>query len=134
MEKIEWSDDFSVGIELFDDHHKMLVKMLNSLVDINSNTSNENISGILTLIVNYTEFHFESEEELMDQEGFPELLSHKQEHFDLLEQVSTICYTDAVYGTKTIEEIYLFLKGWVSHHILKCDMKYKNFFNDRGIK
>ncbi len=81
MEQIVWSDDFSVGVKLFDEQHKRLIVMLNKMINNPAAaTKSETIFDILTDMTRYAQQHFKSEEALMIEHGYPHLEQHKNQH------------------------------------------------------
>ncbi|GAH38184.1 unnamed protein product, partial [marine sediment metagenome] len=66
MTNIEWDDKFSVGITLIDEQHKMLMQRLNDLSKaIERNQSIGEIVRVLGFLIDYTNFHFSTEEKHM---------------------------------------------------------------------
>jgi hemerythrin len=54
MDKIEWSDSFSVGVKLFDDQHKTIIGMINRLIEApNIDTNSAIITDLLTGMIEY---------------------------------------------------------------------------------
>lgn len=59
MQALVWEDRFSVGIKKFDQHHKILFEMINSLIFANENNSDSDIvKNTLEQLRSYTIFHF----------------------------------------------------------------------------
>ncbi len=134
MAFIDWKDDLSVGVKLFDKDHKQLFALANRLHDNITVGSQQNVlAPILKDLVNYTIYHFGHEEGMMLQYSYPDYEKHKQEHDILVEKVQD--YHDQVLSGKTSISLSLigFLKDWLMNHILVTDMKYKDFFIKKGI-
>lgn len=63
MEKIRWSDNLSVGVELIDEQHKMLIQRLNDMTSAIEESKGPNeIARTLNFLIEYTDFHFSAEE------------------------------------------------------------------------
>ncbi|MBF0247071.1 MAG: hemerythrin family protein [Alphaproteobacteria bacterium] len=124
---IEWSDDMSVGNDLLDKDHKILIKALNDFIQaIEDDEGVFVIDGIFTGLLNYTDFHFKREEKAMRIAGFPGLESHQGVHADLVEKVIDVRRRFMQCPTATLEtEVSDFLKSWLQDHILVQDMAYK---------
>jgi hemerythrin len=127
MERILWKDEYSVGIEKLDRQHKHLFEIINKLVTRPVASSGSNlVSQVLNEMYDYAKEHFTAEEELMQQYGYPELQAHKKQHEYF------IGTTDELSSEKiNPDEIAEFLKVWWLIHILKVDMKYKDFFKEK---
>ncbi len=135
MAFINWSDDLSVGVSLFDTDHKELIALANRLHDsITVGAQHGVLAPILKELVNYTIFHFGHEEGMMLQYSYPDYENHKTEHDDLIAKVQD--FDKQVQSGKTSITLSLigFLKEWLVNHILVTDMEYKTFFEKKGLK
>ena len=60
MEKIAWSESFSVGVRVLDAQYKQIVIMVNTLIEMNeAKVDSEIISDTLTKMTKYAIDHFE---------------------------------------------------------------------------
>jgi hemerythrin len=124
MEKILWKDEYSVGVEEFDRHHKHLFEIINKLITPPFPLSNlDPATEALVEMYDFAREHFTAEEELMQQYGYPELREHKKQHEYFIGTTNELSS-----GKINADEIAEFLKVWWLIHILKVDMKYKDFF------
>jgi hemerythrin len=71
----------------------------------------------------YAKEHFTDEEELMQQYDYPESQAHKKQHDYFIRTADELSS-----GKVSPDEIAEFLNVWWTIHILKVDMKYKEFF------
>ncbi len=135
MEKVIWDETFSVGVEVIDEQHKKLIKMLNKMIDAeNTNVNSEIISTVLTEMRQYASEHFALEEKYMLECGYLDYDSHKARHKEFLKKVSMLCI-ETMHQNKIVPtEILEYLKLWWTTHILKTDMKYKTLFNQMEFK
>jgi len=66
MQALVWEDRFSVGIREFDQHHKILFEMINSLIFAQEDSSDPDvIKNTLEQLGSYTIFNFVAEEAMM---------------------------------------------------------------------
>ncbi|MGD1042644.1 MAG: bacteriohemerythrin [Sedimentisphaerales bacterium] len=137
MEKIRWKDEYSVGVEKIDRQHRHLFEIINRLIDRSGSSGDSKlVSETLTEMLNYAKEHFTTEEELMQEYGYPEIESHKEQHiyfFKTTAELSISALNNQSINAPNnqsvvLREIVEFLKLWLTLHILKCDMKYKEFF------
>ncbi|MCK5851818.1 hemerythrin domain-containing protein, partial [bacterium] len=78
MKKILWTDEMSIGVELVDEQHKMLIQHLNDLTNaIESHHSVNQIVKTLDFLIEYTNFHFTEEEKHMSETNYPGLEHQK---------------------------------------------------------
>ncbi len=135
MEKIVFDETLSVGVRKLDEQHQQLIKMINTLIEAQSETlDSEETLELLTHMTEYADYHFSQEEQYMLEFNYSEYLSHKQEHVTFKKR--TVDFLSAAKrGKQTLKvEITAFLRNWLVNHILRSDMKYKNFFNEKGLK
>lgn len=126
MALITWQDSYSVGVELIDADHQLLVSLINQLDDaMTSGAGADTVGSVLNVLIEYTETHFGREELLMEKGGYPELEPHKREHAKLTAKVREIVeqYNAGNVG-RLDHEVMDFLKTWLTGHILGVDRKY----------
>lgn len=119
-----FSDDLRIGHEEIDRQHASLFEAVNRLHDaMRAGTSRQEQGNILAFLRTYTIEHFQSEEAVMREGAYPDLVSHKAKHDDLLRQVKGLeeKYTA---GSMTLSIMTLhFLKDWLVTHISEEDHK-----------
>lgn len=126
MALITWQDSYSVGVELIDADHQLLVSLINQLDDaMSAGAGADTVGSVLNVLIEYTETHFGREELLMEKGGYPELAPHKREHTKLTGQVRQIVDRYNAGDTGSVDnEVMDFLKTWLTGHILGVDRKY----------
>ena len=88
MAFLNWSENYSVGIEKIDRQHKKLVSFLNELYEAMQSGKGKDVLGkVLADLVFYTKTHFATEEQLMAQYSFPDYQNHKDIHAKLASKV-----------------------------------------------
>ena len=125
MQVLVWEERFSVGIREFDQHHKILFEMINSLIFAQEDKRDPDIiKNSLEQLRSYTIFHFVAEEAMMKHFEFEGLDEHIAEHEALLEQVVEYQERIAANDGVTIDELLNFLAGWLLDHTLGLDQLY----------
>jgi hemerythrin-like metal-binding protein len=117
-----------------DDQHGILMDAVNELRLAQMHGSGrEQIGELLDRLIEFTRMHFWSEEQLMEQTGFPALAEHRSEHRSFLAQVlqwaHRLQYGEAV----QICPLLCFLRDWLTEHIEEVDRQYGPWLNERGI-
>lgn len=134
-ELIRWTPELSVGIEEIDGQHKELVSLLNQLhVAIVERHAARDAAEILDRLVDYTRIHFAVEEALMRLLEYPDYEAHKAQHEELVEQVHQLRHKVIVEGKPITGELLLFLKRWLTEHILASDQRYAPHLLSRGVR
>lgn len=130
MALMEWNDQFKTGILQIDSQHRKLVEIINSLHDaMREGKGKEVLAPVLGSLVNYTRTHFKDEERLMAQYGYPKLETHKVIHQKLVDKVMDLQEKFNSGNVFITVEVMIFLKDWLSGHILGDDMKYVPYIN-----
>jgi len=132
MALFEWEDSYSVGIEMIDKQHMILIRAINLMdMAVNANSSDKLLGAIFDTLADYTDVHFKYEEDLFEAYDYPDTEAHKQQHNDLLNKVIEL-KTDWEAGKAEIgQEVLDFLVDWLKNHILGTDQAYTEFLVQR---
>jgi len=136
MPLIEWTAELSVGIDSIDEQHKKLVNMINALNDaMLTNSSDELLGKIFTSLAAYTQKHFAYEENMFAEYGYADSVEHKRQHNELIAQVVELKekFIENPQGTMS-DDLMLFLKRWLTNHIMRTDKEYTEFLISKGVK
>lgn len=129
MAFIDWESRYSVGHNEIDQQHRQLIDMINKLhTAMKSGQGSREAGAIVEEMVNYSKFHFETEENLMKVYGFIGLLTHKAEHAAFIKQAGDFQTQFAAGKVSLSIDILNFLKEWLTKHILGTDSKYSPMF------
>jgi len=133
-ENVEWSDDLSVGIPLYDGQHKVLIQLINQLYkNMEQGQGTQVIAKVLQELIDYTDYHFSSEERAFEAFGYPHREEHRRQHQDLLKKAREL-YNDMVSGREVLSnEVLDFLQDWIMNHILKVDAQYSEFLQGKDV-
>jgi len=125
MAYFKWDESCSVRVPEFDQHHQHMFSLGNQLADaMTSGQGEPAVSNILDELVAYTQFHFAAEERFMREEGFLALTQHEAEHLELTRRVFDFQERHRRGQAKLSIELILFLREWLTEHILVTDKKY----------
>ena len=135
MPIIEWTDELSVKISIFDNEHKKLIAIINKLYDaMSQGQGNKLMNDIIIELHDYTKTHFKHEEEIMQKYDYPNFAEQKRSHDEF---VAKLAETQEKYqkGTLVLSvPVLTFLKSWVQNHIMKMDRGYSEFLIGKGVK
>jgi len=125
MALLEWSDELSVGIDLIDKQHMILVRAINLLaMAIEKDSERELLAAIFETLADYTNTHFTYEEELFEYFDYPETKEHKQSHQALLDKVVDLKVKFDEGEDSLGPEVLKFLVEWLTRHIMGTDKRY----------
>jgi len=126
MPLLEWSDKYNTNIRVIDIDHQNLFDAINALYDANeSGHGVDRIDVAIKALRTYVVVHFEHEEHVLEQAGYPEFDSHRATHRDFTHVIDSLAELyrqdpDNVDVNKVLD----FLGDWLIDHILKTDMDY----------
>lgn len=128
MPLTEWDNRYELGIQKIDDHHRVLVELLNKTYDmVLYSTSKNEIQTILLELTKYTDYHFDTEEQMMKEAGFTGLKTHITKHRTFKKQIDVLIQNQLSESPYINSDIVLFLWDWLQKHILKYDKKLITF-------
>lgn len=134
MEKIVWSDEFSVGVRVLDDQHKTLIHIVNKLIENpHELVDSMIISDALDEMTKYASQHFQLEEQLMEENGYPGFEQQKAQHKAFKTKLVRLCSAIRQHEQEVPDILLNYLHEWWLHHILQEDMEYRSFFSEKGI-
>lgn len=124
---IVWDESFSVGVPMLDAHHRHLADLINRLAGcIGQTDHSEAVDDILGELIRYAMVHFEHEERLMQEHGYPHFEAHRAHHLNFCEVVAETSY-GATLGVISVGELLAYLTRWWQHHIRHDDMQFKPY-------
>lgn len=123
---IVWSDNNKLGIPIIDEQHRGIISTINSLhYFIQTGHEHEIIKPTMTMLEQYTEVHFKTEEALLAEANYPALEEHIALHKELAKRTKKLSI-DAN-RRKDSDMVLKFLKEWWLGHINKKDRQYISF-------
>lgn len=129
MAKYEWSERLSIGDEVLDRQHRVLIGYINALAETMEQKNDFGVlSGILLIkLVTYTKTHFLYEEMLFQAHNYPETEEHHQYHQLLTQQVDEFYLRFKAGDAQLGDELLQFLIEWLNRHILGSDLAFVEF-------
>jgi len=132
---IKWKDSYSVGIESLDADHRKLLSLLNQF-----NTAYEYYMGesferqALKELIDYTEYHFNREEKMMEEAGYEDFEAHKKQHQAMIAEIQALDLQYAEHGHEVFPQISNYLTNWLLNHINGTDKQYSEAMIAKGLK
>ncbi|MGH9642017.1 MAG: bacteriohemerythrin [Terriglobales bacterium] len=120
----------SIGIPELDLQHERLFRLVHELKRAVASGQGHAITGtILNKLVNYTIHHFATEEELMQQHGFPGVAAHRIVHNTLTLKLSELHQQYQSGDQSTAEDCLRFLRTWLEEHVLNADRQFAQYLS-----
>lgn len=128
-ELIVWNDSLVTGVDVIDDQHRILVNSINEAnTRLTGNVSAEILDQITRDLLSYALYHFETEEELMQEYNYAETdvedaEAHLQQHRAFSSTVVSVREGLKAGTLISREDLLSFLNGWLIKHILNTDKR-----------
>ena len=131
MAFITWTDEISVNDEI-DAQHKKLFDIVNELhASVTVGAERSTLANIFNELIDYTIYHFQTEERYFVDLAYPDAQAHKKEHDDLTEQVVKLQSQFAEGDLVISFELLDFLYDWLMKHTSDSDIKFRRFLEGR---
>jgi hemerythrin-like metal-binding protein len=127
-----WDEKLETGIKEIDIQHRYLVLLLNNAYRATESVpSVATITQILKDLLDYSNFHFETEETFMLEHHYSELEEHAKEHVKFRERITSLVNEWVNLGeTHVLLAVIEFVRTWVQEHVSTVDAKLKYLADD----
>ena len=125
---VKWTADLSVKNETLDAEHQKWIEILNNFYQgLMDKKPKEKLLELVTAMLDYTKYHFASEEKYMKSINYPNLSEHQEKHRFYEGKIKE--YYERIKDDKMILslEVTNFLKTWLINHIKGVDQQYADF-------
>lgn len=126
MAYIVWKDSFNLGVKEIDEQHQLFAGYINELYDVMQSGNAEDIVPIINKLSDYSQLHFAAEENMLKLINYPMLETQIIQHAYYISEL-TLLKSSYLDKTQTAQNMLLFLKDWLLHHITTEDLKYVEF-------
>jgi hemerythrin len=131
MTLLKWKPAFSLGIPSVDHEHRELIAMINGIYEnLEGQNDPEAVEMCLGDIHAGISAHFALEERFMREAGYGEYEAHKDQHEDLLDQISDMIdrfVDDPQAGRRTLQQE---LTDWFGVHFATFDARLHHELGD----
>ncbi len=135
MALVQWSNSLEVGIKEIDNQHKALIDMLNKIHENMSKGKGKEAAGQIFLeLIDYTKYHFTTEEKFFKQYNYPLAQKHIQEHEALRQKAMELQKQYEKNQLVISMELLNFLKSWITNHIVQNEIAFGTFLKEKGLK
>ena len=119
---IEWKPYYSVNEPFLDDQHKEIISLVNDLyVAIERGNDAAIVKPLLEKFAHYATEHFDCEERIMQEHGYPLLEEHKALHDQARNRIADmLSHVHLITG----RDLLNFFKMWWVEHIQGEDKQY----------
>lgn len=131
---LEWNDDLTLGIQEIDQQHEQLISLANQILDgFKHEKSKKEIKDALRNFIDFTSYHFGTEEEYFAQSNYTKSKEHILEHKAFIKKLKAF-QTEYSSNKKTKGgDISTYILSWISNHINIEDRLYIEEFKKLGL-
>jgi hemerythrin-like metal-binding protein len=133
---IIWNQDtHGVGIAEMDQQHRWLAEIINHMESALDNAADAaTLRSILDELIQFTEFHFFTEEHYMRRHGYPDEAPHREGHHHLVDQLLELKRDFGLRDKAQARSAIQFLESWLLVHIQHADRQLGDYLRARGVK
>jgi len=130
---MQLDEELSTGIQEIDQQHDELLKRTEKFTKaIAKNKEKQQLSYLLNFLVSYAEYHFESEERIMEEYGYDDIHEHRKRHmefFDVVNKLKNKLKEEGPSNSFALD-VQRFLMDWLILHVKNVDKKMAEFLKD----
>lgn len=123
-----WKDEYRVGIDKIDEQHRQLFDKIEQLLEIaksgDKRSNQQKCMEIIDFLVDYTVFHFNTEEALQRERKYVSYAQHVKIHTEFKNTVQA--YKELLgkdFTAKTLKSFIGTMLAWLVNHVCVCDRK-----------
>jgi hemerythrin-like metal-binding protein len=122
---IYWSDNYIIDGSIIDKQHKKMISLINSLYQAFSEGKASEVTGpIIDELIDYSNFHFSTEEDFFHKVNYFDSEDHIAHHNDFIKKTMKFRQRFESKEEDLSFEIMNFMRDWLQNHILGSDKKY----------
>lgn len=131
---VHWEEIHQTGLAIIDEQHRGLVSLINSFFFHKNDPFIERILVPTALMtINFAKIHFLTEQQLMEESGYPGVEEHLKAHEELFRKL--IAVEKKSRAARDADGFLAFLKTWWLEHVNEFDRLYiphlKAYFGNR---
>lgn len=127
----KFDDSLVTGNEMIDSQHKELIEKINALLRSCSEEPDKKAAmKMLDYLAEYTEFHFDAEEKLQQEIGYPGYAEHKKKHEELrrvVEELHDMLEEQEGPSDEFAQQVRTQVVDWLYYHIKGFDRSVAEF-------
>ena len=135
MPMIEWNKRLATGIDEIDDQHKELFSRINLLMEAcNVGKGREEVAHLLQFLSTYIRVHFDSEEQIQIESGYPGYAEHRLAHQQFSQDIDRLRHQFTTEGASLVLviETNQMVAAWLTQHISKMDKALADYLKGRA--
>ncbi len=134
-----WKEHYRIGSELIDTQHRELFKRVSNFIRVVQaqglwEDRLEEVQSTLQFMQSYVIIHFNDEENLQKEIGYPGLEKHARIHADFREEINRFArrMEDEGFDEESMQELAARVMTWLIMHVGREDQKIGEFLRSQG--
>jgi len=123
----KWRNEYLTNVSSIDEQHRTLFSIAEKLKNIvlgePNHTYPETLEEIFEALIEYTIYHFSTEEEYMIKINVPHFTDHEQAHRQFIQSLNKLNFTT---DHDTAKELLTNLHEWLRAHVMEEVKIFKN--------
>ena len=129
----EWYEEYSIGVDEVDVQHKRFLNLIKRTYELAGQTiENKEVFNLLDELMRYAQFHFGSEELLMQTYSYPKYGEQRDEHVRLTKELAGKM-EEIGSNKRELNNLLLFLVNWFFDHDSHFDKEFGVYVNKHRI-
>lgn len=121
-----YTEMYGLNIYEIDAQHFKLLEIINSYIKLREHEY-AGAQAVIAACIDYTRYHFETEERLLDLVEWPNAKEHKLEHKEFVDRCMEVMYQFEFHNLQQMDAFGFFLKEWLITHIKGTDKQYADW-------
>lgn len=134
-----WKEKYKVGVSLIDEQHEELFKRLSNFIKIVQSENDwedklDEVKETMAFMGEYVVFHFNDEENYMEEINYPEIEIHKEIHRKFKGMINDYVeiFEQGGFTEEKMQEFSAKLMTWLIMHVGKMDQKVGEYVREKG--
>jgi hemerythrin len=130
-----WNHSCTVGVQVMDDQHGILLDALNELrLALLKGAESRTVRTMLTRVSELMRLHVKSEDRLLEQHAFPGLAAHRADQQRLLGRLAQFDIRYEQRQSDSVYELVEYLRKWFTSHTGAAGQTYGPWLHGRGVR
>jgi len=134
MKEFTWHASLADGLKEIDNQHKALFALIERInASPDTETVSNELNDLLMEFIETAKAHFEFEESLLSEAGYPYLNGHTAEHSAIIQSLAEIVASTVTTDPETIQNSLRNILNWFEEHLHHEDNDYSRFLKEHSI-
>ena len=131
MKEFTWHASLADGLKEIDNQHKALFALIQQIKALpDTETVSTEFNDLVMEFIDTAKAHFEFEENLLAEAGYPYLTGHTAEHAAIIQSLAEIVASPVTTDPQTMQNSLTSIINWFEEHLHHEDNDYSRFLKE----